>query len=260
MKIQKGTIFAGLFVLGMAAGVSGLANAQASEAKEKAPMYCYIGNWDIPRAQWADMAKADDADRPILEKALSTGTIVGFGTDMTVIHTANGGTNDQWWCATSRAGLMNVLEQFYQGGNSTTPVLASATKHWDELYVSTHYNWHAGSLKNGYTHVGFYKLKADAPDDAVEMLSKTLVAPLLEKQLADGTIAEYEIDTQAIHTSSPDTFAIVYIAKDAEGLDKVQSAVESSLKSNPFAGPAFGSMTDQSGHRDELLRTNATFK
>jgi hypothetical protein len=244
----------------MAAATSGFASAQTSEVKEKPPMYCYIGNWDIPRAQWADMAKADDADRPILEKALSGGTIVGFGTDMTVIHTANGGTNDQWWCATSRAGLMNVLEQFYQSGSSTTPVLASATKHWDDLVVSRYYNWQPGSVKNGYAHVGFYKLKADAPDDAVEMLSKNLVVPVLEKMLADGTIAEYEVDEYAIHTEAPGAFAIVYIAKNADGLDKVQSAVEASLKSNPMVGPAFGSMTDSSGHRDELLRSNATFK
>jgi hypothetical protein len=32
------------------------------------------------------------------------------------------------------------------------------------------------------------------------------------------------------------------------------------MKANPLGGPAFGSMTDSSGHRDELLRTNATYK
>lgn len=223
-------------------------------------MYCYIGNWDIPRAQWADMAKADEADRPILEKAMSGGSLVGYGNDVTLIHTADGGTNDQWWCATSMAGVVGVLEQFYQTGSSTTPVLESARKHWDELYVSRYYNWHSGTVKNGYTHVGVYKLKADAPDDAVEILAKNLIAPLLEKQLADGTIAEYEIDTQAIHSQAPGTFLIVYLAKDASGLDKVQAAVLEAVKANPLSGPAFGAVTDSSGHRDDLVRTNATYK
>jgi hypothetical protein len=253
-------VLAGLCVLGLAAALPGSVKAQDSGVKEKAPMYCYIGNWDIPRAQWGDMAKADDADRAALEKAMSSGSLVGYGNDVTLIHTADSGTNDGWWCATSMAGVVGVLEQFYQNGNSTVPVLESAKKHWDELYVSRYYNWHPGTVKNGYTHVGIYKLKADAPDDAVEVLAKNLIVPLLEKQLADGTIAEYEIDTQAIHTSAPGTFEIVYIAKDAAGLDKVQSAVEAAVKANPLSGPAFGSMMDPSGHRDDLLRTNATYK
>jgi hypothetical protein len=253
-------MLAGLCVLGMAALMAAPAGAQSTEVKEKPPMYSYIGNWAIPRAQWSEMAKSDEADRPILEKALAGGTIVAYGSDLAVIHTPDGETHDQWWAAMSMAGLMNVLEQFYQGGNSTASVLASATKHWDELYVSRYYNWHSGTVKNGYTHVGFYKLKADAPDDAVEMVSKSMVVPLLEKQLAAGTIAEYEIDEQAIHTAAPGSFLIVYIATNAEGLDKVQAAVAEMLKSNPMASSAFGSMTEASGHRDELLRTTATYK
>jgi hypothetical protein len=253
-------MLAGLCVLGMAAPMAAPAGAQSTEVKEKPPMYSYIGNWAIPRAQWSEMAKSDEADRPILEKALAGGTIVAYGNDLAVIHTPDGETHDQWWSAMSMAGLLNVLEQFYQGGNSTTSVLASATKHWDELYVSRYYNWHSGTVKNGYTHVGAYKLKPDASDDAVETLAKNLVVPLLEKQLAAGTIAEYEIDTQAIHTAAPGSFLIVYLATNAEGLDKVQAAVEEALKSNPLGGSAFGSMTDSSGHRDELVRTTATYK
>jgi hypothetical protein len=247
-------------VLAIAAVISVPAGAQTSEVKEKPPMYSYISNWDIPRAQWSEMEKAGEADRPALEKALASGTIVAYGSDVVLIHSTNGETHDQWWSAMSMAGVINVLEQFYQGGNATTPVLSSATKHWDELYVSRYYNWHPGSIKNGYTHVGLYKLKPDAPEDAVETFSKNLIVPLLEKQLAAGAIAEYEVDTQAIHTGAPDTFLIVYLATNAEGLDKVSAAVEQSLKTNPFAGVAFGSMTDPSAHRDELLRTTATYK
>jgi hypothetical protein len=236
------------------------AGAQTSQVKEKPPMYSYISNWDIPRAQWSEMGKADDSDRPALEKALAGGTLVAYGSDVALIHTPDGGTHDQWWSAMSMAGIINVLEQFYQSGSTTSSVLSSATKHWDELYVSRYYNWHSGSIKNGYTHVGFYKLKPDASDDAVETISKNLVVPLLEKQLAAGTIAEYEIDTQAIHTAAPGSFLIVYLATNPEGLDKVSAAVEEALKSNPLGGAAFGSMTDMSGHRDELVRTTATYK
>ena len=169
-------------------------------------------------------------------------------------------THDDWWSAMSMAGVINVLEQMYSSGNAATPVLSTATKHWDSIFVSRYYNWHSGSWKNLYTHGSAYKLKADAPDDAIETLSKNMIVPLLEKMLADGTIHEYEIDTLAIHTEAPGTFYIFYLAANAEALDKAQAAVRETLKANPLHGPAFDSMTDYTGHRDFLARTNATYK
>lgn len=231
-----------------------------SDMKEKPPLYSYVGNWAIPRAQWAEMDKDYAASEKILSKALANGTLVAYGNDINLVHQPDSETHDNWWSAHSLAGILNVLDQFYQSGGSTTPVLASATKHWDNIYVSRAYNWHPGTYKNVYTHVGVYKLKKNAPDDAVEVLSKNLIAPFFEKLLSDGTIHEYEVDTQAIHTSAPDMFVIVYIAANAEGLDKVNAALTDMLKSNPLAGPAFDSMEDASAHRDELLRTNVTFK
>src|SRR5450759_1146749 len=192
--------FPGLCALALAAVWAVLAGAQMSESKEKPAMYSYISNWAIPRAQWAEMEKANTADQAILDKAMASGAIVGYGNDVVLVHQPDGETHDDWWSAMSMAGLLNVLDQFYKSGNSTSPVLESATKHWDNIYVSRHYNWHAGSWKDVYTHGGSYKLKADAPNDALETLCKTLFVPLLEKQLADGTIHEYEIDTEAIHT------------------------------------------------------------
>jgi hypothetical protein len=234
--------------------------AQTSETKEKPAMYTYVGNWAIPRAQWAEMDKQGAGNQKILDKAMASGTIVGYGSDLNLIHTPEGETHDEFWSAMSMAGVLNVLDQFYQSGSPTSPVLASATKHWDELLVSRHYNWHAGSWKGVYTHGSSYKLKADAPDDAVDMLSKSLIVPFFEKLLADGTIHEYEVDTEAIHTEAPGTFLIFYITDNAEGLDKVNAALREALKANPLGGPAFGSMVDFTAHRDYLARTNATYK
>jgi hypothetical protein len=233
--------------------------AQNSEVKEKPPMYSYVANWQIPRAHWADMAKDAASNKAILDKALADGTIVGYGNDENLVHVADGETHDNWWSAMSMAGLIKVLDMFYASPNVTSGALASATKHWDLVFVSRFYNWKPGSFK-GYTHVGEYKLKADAPDDAVESLSKNLVVPLLEKMLADGTILEYEIDELAIHTEAPGTFEIVYVSPTPEGLDKVQAAVLDAVKGQPLALSAFDSMTESSGHRDELLKTDGVYK
>jgi hypothetical protein len=56
-------------------------------------------------------------------------------------------------------------------------------------------NWKKGSWKDVYTYGSAYKLKADAPDDAVDQLSKNLIVPLMEKMLADGTIVAGFRDT-----------------------------------------------------------------
>jgi len=236
------------------------AYTQTSEVKEKPPMYSYVADWTIPRAQWAEMDKSNAVDQKLMEKAFAAGTIVGYGNDVNLIHQPDGPTHDGWWSAMSMAGLLNVLDQAYKSGGATTPVLSTATRHSDTIYVSRYYNWHSGSWKDVYTHESSYKLKPDAANDSVETLSKNLVVPLLEKMLAEGAIHEYEIDTEAIHTESPNMFWIIYIAANAEGLDKVNAALRDAMKANPLGGPAFESMVDFSAHRDGLVRTNATYK
>jgi hypothetical protein len=38
------------------------------EPKEKPPMYSYVGFWNIPRAQWADMEKNNALDQKLWTK------------------------------------------------------------------------------------------------------------------------------------------------------------------------------------------------
>lgn len=234
--------------------------SQTPEVQEKPPLYTYVANWVIPRARFGDLAKERPPVDKIMEKALSDGMLVGYGHDEAVLHTADGSTHDSWWSSMSMAGLMGVLDEIRKSGNATTSVLNSASKHWDAIYVSHYYNWHSGSQRGGYTHFASYKLKADAPDDAVRTLSKNFIVPLLEKLLADGTLIEYEVDEESIHTDAPGSFFVVFICANADGLDKANAALGAALKANPFAGSALGSMVDFSSHRDELARTDATYK
>jgi hypothetical protein len=250
---------AALCLLGLMAAIATPALAQM-DSKNKPAMYCYVGLWSIPRAQWGDMVKSDEADQPALQKAMAAGTIIGFGSDVNLIHQPDGPTHDDWWCANSMAGILNMLDQFYSNGSSAQPVLQSATKHWDDILVSHHYNWKPGTMKSGYSHGSMYKLKADAPEDAVDTLAKSAIVPLMERMLANGTIAEYEIDEEAVHTAAPGTFYIFYLTSNADGIDKMSAALQDTLKTNPLIGPAFDSMVDFTGHRDYLDRTNATYK
>ena len=236
------------------------ATAQTADAKEKPRLYTYEALWSVPRAKWTDWEKDDPAQQKVLEKALSGGGIVGYGADTAILHSEDGPTHDNWWSSLSLAGTLNVLDALEKSSTAPNSILTTATKHHDEVWVSHHYNWHPGSWKGAYTYASIYLLKADAPDDAVELLADNLLVPLLEKQLADGTIVEYEIDEEAIHTQTPAGFWVDYITANSAGLDKVNAALGQALKANPFAGPAFGAMIDGAEHRDYLSRSNVTYK
>jgi hypothetical protein len=257
-KVWKG--FAAVGALAMFAGWAGQAGAQTSEVKAKPALYTYVAEWNIPREKWADMQKSYAPNQKMLDKAIADGTLVGYGTDVVLVHQGDGITHDDWWSSMSLAGVLNVLDQLEKSADTTNSVLATATNHYDNVYVSRYYNWHPGAVKDGYTYEASYRLKPDAPDDAVDTLSKTLIAPLLEKLFADGTLREYEVDTQEIHTEAPGSFTIVYMTSTAEGLDKVNAALRETMMSNPLGGVAFGSMIDITAHHDELIRTNATYK
>ena len=118
-EVWKG--FAGLCAIAMCAVWAGAAVAQTSEIKEKPPMYTYIAEWNIPRAEWADMEKANASDQKILDKAIAEGTIVGYGNDSAVVHQADGATHDDWWSAMSMAGVLNVLDQLEKSGSTGSP-------------------------------------------------------------------------------------------------------------------------------------------
>jgi hypothetical protein len=259
MNKKLSGIFAAVCALALLAAFAAPALAQ-DEPKEKPPMYSYVGFWSIPRTQWGEMAKADDSDKATLDKALADGTLIGYGHDMNLVHSADGPTHDDWWSAMTMAGLMNVLDRFYKSSSVASPVLASSTRHWDNIMVSRYYNWRPGAYKGAYTRAAQYKLKADAPADAVELLSKNVFVPMMEKMFADGSILEYEVDTEAIHTDDPASFWVIFIAANAEGLDKFNVAVRDLRKTTPLGGSAIGALVDFTPHRDYLSSSTGIYK
>lgn len=259
MNKKEWSAIVGLCGLAVFALTGIAAPAHAQEVQPKPPMYSYVADWQIPRANWAEVDKTVQPVYDVLSQALADGSIVGFGKDVNLVHQPDAETHDIWWSTTSLANAVKTLDRIHAASDPASATL-NGSKHWDNLYVSRYYNWKSGSYKGAYTHVGVYKLKADAPDDALETLAAKMIVPLLEKQLANGTIIEYEIDTLAIHTEAPGTFAVIYLTPTPEGLDTVQAAVRDLVKDHPLMGQAFGSETEDNGHRDELLKSEGAYK
>src|ERR1700743_27310 len=133
-KVWK--IIAAGCALAMSAGWAGQAGAPTSEGKEKPALYTYAADWNIPREKWGDMGKSYASAQKMMDKAVADGTIVGYGSDVTLVHQGDGVTHDSWWSAMSLAGVLNVLDQLEKSSDSTGSVLASATNHFDNVYES----------------------------------------------------------------------------------------------------------------------------
>jgi hypothetical protein len=258
MRSMLGRAITSLCVVG---AVAVCAVAHSAEVQEKPRLYTYVANWDIPRAHWEEMQKMGAGDQKILDPALANGTIVAYGSDVTLVHQLEGGsTHAEWWCANSMAGLLEVLDQFYTSKSAVAPVLAGANKHWDNVYFSRFYDWRAGPVKGGYVHGATYKLRADAPANAVDLLSKGFLVPLLEKLMADGSVTAYQVAEENVHTQDPSLFFIFFITPNAAGIDKVSAALGAAVAEQPLFPAAFGAMVDYSAHRDYLGRADAVFK
>lgn len=258
MHRKMWTIFMGLCGLSMAVALAGPARAQ--EVKPKPPMYTYVAEWQVPRDKWPDLEKASASLTGVLEKAAADGTLLGYGRDEAVVHTADGSTHVNWWAATSMAGVVKVLDQVRTNASTSSSAMSVATKHWDYIFVSRYYNRKPGAYKGAYTRIALYKFKDSAPNDALDQLCQHLIVPAMEKLFADGTVMEYEVDTEAVHSGDPSTFALVFQTPTPEGLDKVQAANQDTGKEHPLSVAAFGTMTEDGAHRDYLMRGDGAYK
>lgn len=249
-----------ILVAGLAAsGLARIAVAETPEAKEKPPLYTYVANWEYPRASWPQVEKGGDVTARTLAHRLDAGQLQGFGSDAAIIHTEHGMTHDTFFSGLSLAAVLGALDDL-EKANAAPPVAATATRHWDSLYISRHYNWRAGTWKGAYARWSSYTLKPDAAPETVDLLARTFFVPMFEKLLAEGAIVEYEIDVETVHTQSMANFGLLFIAPTAEGLDKVNVALSEAGRATPLAGVTLGASVDSGLHRDELMRTTATYR
>jgi hypothetical protein len=218
----------------------------------KPPTYTYIAEWSVPRAQWTDMVKVDYQERPLMDKLVADGTLLGYGTFANLIHQEGEPTHGSWFTATSEGRLMKALEAVYAQGTTTSPVQA-ASKHWDFILVSRAHNGRSGHYEGAYLSGSNWDVKPGEGRAFRDLMNSRLV-PVLEKLLADGALVSYSVDTEDYHTQKPGRVSLVFTTVDTAGLDKVDQTLEAAFDKDNEIGPAIRTMTDSEGHRDFLLR------
>jgi hypothetical protein len=248
--MQKRAVRFVLLILSLALA-SGTLLAQAA-APAKPPIYIYVAEWAVPRAQWGDMEKLDNLDKPLLDKDIADGTIIGYGAYTNLIHQEGEPTHGTWFIATSEGNLLKALEAFYAHPGSTDAPVQGASKHWDQILTGEIYNSKPGA-SGGYLTWSRWQVKA-CQMKAYSDLTKKALVPILEKLLAEGTITSYGELREDYHTDKLGVVYDYFTVPDTASLDKANKAFDDAFTNNPALGDAYRALTEREGHRDYLTR------
>lgn len=222
-------------------------------AKAKPPVYTYVAQWSVPRAQWSDMVKLDEQDKSILDKLVADGTLIGYGAYTNLIHQEGEPTHGTWFTATSEGNLLKALEAIYAQPASVGAPVQGASKHWDQILTGSIYNAKPGASTGGYLTWSRWELKPGEMRGYTELTKSTMV-PVLEKLLAEGSITSYGLLSEDYHQGKLGTIYEYFTVPDAASLDKANKAFDDAFDNNPAFGDAVRALTDREGHRDYLTR------
>ncbi len=226
---------------------------------DQQPIFTYVSEWGVPRAQWGEMEKVNADNKTILDPLVADGTLLGYGSYENRIHSEGGYTHGGWFQATSVANILKALEEFYSRPGVTAPVLA-ASEHHDYLMVSTMYGSKPISNSTGYLRVISAQLQPGREDEFMAAYSR-YIKPIFDKMLADGTIVAYQLDMEFNIQNAPGRFFSVVVVRDADAFDKVRMAVWDMFSKNPAALAALVSATVDNSRNDFLAHvTTMTHK
>jgi hypothetical protein len=229
---------------------------RAQEMNQKSPIYTYVSEWSIPRAQWPEMEK-QQAPTATLDKLVADGTLIGYGFFTTAAHEPHGPTHGDWISGTSLGSLFKALDAMRAaGGGAAAPIFAASEWHRDYVMVSRTYNAHSGSFTNGMLRVIQVDVKPGEEDSWNDTVQRYIV-PLYEQLLANGTLHSYQVDFQWNHTDTTGRRYVVVIASSADALDKVTAAAGEMFSKNPAIGAALLSSSVTDSRRDYLAYVTA---
>jgi hypothetical protein len=222
------------------------------------PVYTFVSQFQVPRAQWAQFAEdTEKTVNPILERLMADGTITGWANAETLVHTPDGMTHSTAWSSTSLAGIMRVLDELRKGGPRASQI--AATKHEDVLLHSVYSHTSAVSGGGaGYLRVNCTLTQPGKSDDFVATIKKYLGATF-EDQFKKGVATSYAMDEQYVLNGPGSLRCTVVTFSNAENMNKWADAIAATFaKMTPEESKAFqdglANSTVPNSRRDILAR------
>ncbi len=241
------TVFATLFCLSLFAATP----ARAQETPQPT-VYTYVSFWGVPRAHWGAMETFLESEQSAFDKLVDAGTLTGYGTCIYELHSVDGFTHCTWFQASSVGNILRALNAL-SASAASSPVLAD-TRHMDELYQSTMYGGHPGVYHNAYMWFGHFTLKRGGVGPWSHLFG-IYVRPELDKMVASGEVAGYQLLTPLVHTpGSSGTLDYEFISTSPDGIDQFFTAVGKIESANPAIPAAISSYENPAGHYDVILK------
>ena len=241
----------GLLLTVLAASL-GLPMMVVAQAPPEPPTYTFVSEWAIPRAQWKDWTESNEKNvKPILDKLMTDGTVVGYGLYSTTVHDESGITHGSWFETTSLAGIDKVLAEIAK--LPPNPITNAASKHRDYLMRSSLRRIKAGSGKDGYLWVNYTKLQPGKGAGWRALFDK-LVKPVFDEQLSNGSLLAYWVEGEQVHTEDPNGVFIVLFFPNADAMDKYFANLQKMIAQNPGVGDLLSGVSVGAAHRDYMAR------
>lgn len=239
--------------------VSLLAPLAASAQQQEPPSFTYVSEWRIPRAQWDDYVAFNKKNaEPILQKLMADGTIISWGAYATNVHEENGPTHGTWFEAPSIANIEKALMALTKVAQNPILSAGGGVKHRDYFLSSQLRRSKAASGSDGYLWVNYTQLQPGKAEEWRKLFDQ-YIKPLLDGLLTDGSFIAYEIEGELVHTDNPNGIYLVYIAPNADGIDKFYAAIRTRMaqatpEERRAISEAFAATTMPAAHRDFFAR------
>lgn len=216
--------------------------------------FTYVATWAVPRSDWAAFEKQEKAELPMMQKLVADGTVIDWGDAAATVHQEDGYTHSEWFTATSRADILKALAILE--ASSTNSAYVSATKHHDVFLHTLAHGGKSASEAKGYLRVTFWQARP-GDEDALESFVMKSIKPVLDTDVANGTLLMYNFDEQDIHTLRPGGYDLALLFRDGAAIDRFFSELTAAQKKNPGMERYLDSLTVEKDHRDALDRVNA---
>ena len=243
----------GLLVVMVLAVVIAIPTALSQTEQAQPVVYTYVSQFQVPRANWAQYSENTEKNFvPLADKMVADGTILGYSTFETLVHTPEGYTHGAAWSSNSIAGLTKVLDELRKSGPQ--PGQIAATKHGDLLMQTSMYAMGSGGGAPAYLRVVCQNAKPDKPEAYAAALKKYLW-PTFEDQLKKGVASSVGLDTQYVNNEAPSLRCLVITYPNADGMDKWAAAVNATLgKMSQADRDAFFGTVVSDSRRDFMAR------
>jgi len=243
------TLLAIVFLIGLGIALQ----APPAQAQDQS-YYTYVSEWAVPRSQWAAFEKERDQTNSALQRLVADGTIIAWGNDVNLVHSEEGFTHEDWFTSTSRAGILKALDTLRS--SATGSAYSGVTKHRDYFLHTIAHGGKSASGSTGYLRVAAWQSKPGEGEALVEHVKK-YIQPVLDSEVADGTILMYNFDTEEIHSDNPGLYFLAIVYPNGDAMDKAYAMLAARSKDNPAVGQMIGSLTVGEAHRDDLAKVTS---